>query len=135
MFSYPYERSRAALETMRASGEIDPHAGYALRYADPATGGWAMPTIGATLRLLPKGFVTLPYKSTDGAVATVVEGRLKATVADRTFTLGPRDVLALPGWLPYRLEAVEETVVFAFSDRPVHEALGLLREWRGGEDA
>ena len=134
-FSYPYERSRAVLETIKLSGDIDPHTGFTLRYADPVTGGWAMPTIGATLRLLPKGFGALPYKSTDGAVATVVEGRVRATVGGESFTLGPRDVLALPGWLPYRLEALEETVMFCFSDRPVHEALGLFREWRGGDSA
>jgi gentisate 1,2-dioxygenase len=39
-------------------------------------------------------------------------------------------VLALPGWTPWRLEALEQSVVFAFSDRPVHEALGLWREER-----
>ena len=135
VFSYPYDRSRAALEQLKAAGGIDPHAGIWLRYVNPVTGGWAMPTIGASLRLLPEGFCTLPYKSTDGTVATVVEGRLRATVGGESFTLGPRDVLALPGWLPYRLEALDETVMFCFSDRPVHEALGLFREWRGGDAA
>ena len=135
VFSYPYERSRAALEQLKTAGDPDPWFGYRLKYANPATGGWAMPTIGPTLALLPKGFGALPYKSTDGAVACVVEGRVRASVGGESFTLGPRDVLALPGWRPWRMEALEESVVFAFSDRPVFEKLGLFREWRGGEPA
>ena len=131
VFSYPYERSRAALEQLKRSGDPDPWHGHRLKYVNPANGGWAMPTIGPTLALLPRGLKTLSYKSTDGAVAMLVEGRLRAEIDGESFTLGPKDVLALPGWRPYRLEALEECVVFAFSDRPVHEKLGLFREWRG----
>ena len=132
VFSYPYDRSRAVLERLKASGELDPHHAIRLKYANPTTGGWAMPTIGPTLSLLPRGFAGLPYKSTDGAVATVVEGRVRARVGGEVFDLHPRDIVALPGWTPWQFEALEESVVFAFSDRPVHEALGLFREWRGG---
>ncbi len=131
IFSYPYDRSREALERLKASGEVDPHHGVRLKYANPTTGGWAMPTIGPTLSLLPRGFAGRPYKSTDGAVATVVEGRVRARVGDQSFDLGPRDIVALPGWTAWSFEALEESVVFAFSDRPAHEALGLFREWRG----
>jgi gentisate 1,2-dioxygenase len=131
VFSYPYERSRAALEQLKKADDPDPWRGYRLKYVNPTNGGWAMPTIGPTLSLLPRGFSTSPYKSTDGVVATVVEGRVKASIDGEDFMLGPKDVLALPGWRPYRLEALEESVLFAFSDRPVHEKLGLFREWRG----
>ena len=134
VFSYPYDRCRAVLERLKAAGEVDPHFGVRLKYANPTTGGWAMPTIGSTLALLPRGFAGLPYKSTDGAVATVVEGRVRANVAGQDYDLGPRDIIALPGWTPWSFEALEKSVVFAFSDRPVHEALGLFREWRGGND-
>ncbi len=130
VFHHPYAPAREALERLRRSAPIDPHHGFVHRYALPG-GAPVMPTIGAALRLLPEGFETLPYRSTDGAVATVVEGRVRADVGGEAFELGPRDVLALPGWTPYRLQALEESVVFGFSDRPVHEALGLWREQRG----
>ena len=39
-----------------------------------------MPTLGPTLTLLPKGFSTRPRKSVDSAVATLIEGRVRATV-------------------------------------------------------
>jgi gentisate 1,2-dioxygenase len=132
VFSYPYERSRAALEQLARAGDPDPWHGHRLKYVNPANGGWAMPTIGPTLSLLPKGFATRPYRSTDGVVATVVEGRIRAVVDGEAFTLGPKDVLAIPGWRDHTLEALEESVVFAFSDRPAHEKLGLFREQRSG---
>ena len=128
-FAWPYARSREALERLKA-GPIDPWRGHVLRYQNPA-GGWAMPTLGPTLTLLPEGFSTRPRKSVDSAVATLVEGRIRATVGGERFELGPRDLIALPGWTEIRLEALEESVLFAFSDRPVYEALGLWREERG----
>ncbi|MEI9965959.1 MAG: hypothetical protein WDM92_16310 [Caulobacteraceae bacterium] len=66
VFSYPYARSRAALERLKAAGDPDPHHGHLLRYANPTTGGWAMPTIGATLRLLPRGFRGRPTSPPTG---------------------------------------------------------------------
>ena len=128
-FAWPYDRTREALEALKA-GEIDPWRGHMLRYQNPS-GDWAMPTLGPTLSLLPKGFATQPRKSVDSAVATLTEGRIRATVGGEIFELGPRDLIALPGWTEVRLEALEESVLFAFSDRPVYEALGLWREERG----
>jgi len=129
-FAWPYAQARAALEAMKARGEVDPWRGVRLDYLRE-DGRPAMPTIGASLSLLPKGFASRSYRSTDGAVMTVVEGKVGAKVGEASFVLGPKDVAALPGWTPYRLEALEESVVFAFSDRPAHEALGLWREVRG----
>ena len=130
VFSYPYERSREALEQLKRAGDIDPWRGLCLKYVNPTSGDWAMPTLGPTLTLLPKGFSSRPYRSVDSAVATLVEGRVRAEVGGESFELGPKDVLALPGWTAVRMEALEESVLFAFSDRPVYEKLGLWREWR-----
>ncbi|WP_280554725.1 gentisate 1,2-dioxygenase [Halomonas sp. 25-S5] len=130
VFNYPYERTREALEHLRHD-EPDPHHGHCLRYVNPTNGDWAIPTIATSMRLLPKGFHTRPYASTDGAVMVVVEGRVKVKIGSEEFLARPKDVLALPGWLPYELEAVEDTVAFTYSDRPVYEKLGLWREWLG----
>jgi len=128
-FAWPYRRSRETLVALAAGQDIDPWRGHVLGYRRP-DGRWAMPTLGPTLTLLPQGFRTRPRRSIDGAVATVVEGRVRAIVGGETFELGPRDLLALPSWTPVELEALEESVLFAFSDRPVYEALGLWREER-----
>lgn len=44
LFSYPYARSREVLERLARLERPDPWEGHKLRYVNPATGGWAMPT-------------------------------------------------------------------------------------------
>lgn len=136
VFNYPYARTREALETMRRSEEWDACHGLKLRYVNPVDGGWAMPTIGTFMQLMPKGFRAQPYRSTDGTVFSVVEGRGRTRVsgadgAEIVFEWGPRDTFVIPSWTWHRHEADADAVVFSFSDRPVQEKLGLWREMRG----
>lgn len=131
IFNYPYERSREALEHMRLRDEWDPCHGLKMRYVNPVDGGWAMPTIGASLQLMPKGFTSVPYQSTDATVYVGVEGRGRSTIAGQTFDWGPRDVFVVPSWHTLTHEVEEDTVLFSYSDRPIHEKLGLFRERRG----
>src|SRR5439155_7774712 len=80
IFSYPYARSRAALEALQKSGEVDPWDGVKLRYVNPATGGSPMPTMATFMQLLPAGFASRSSRQTDGAVYSVVEGHGRAIV-------------------------------------------------------
>ena len=132
IFSYPYARSREALERLARHGEIDAWLGVKMRYVNPATGGWAMPTIGTCLQWLPGGFRGRPHRATDGAVYSVAEGRGRARIArgEREWSLefGPKDHFVVPPWHTLRLETDAQCVLFSFSDRPVQQALGLLRE-------
>ena len=128
IFNYPYERSRSALEALRRQEEIDPWVGVKLRYINPLTGGAPMPTIGACMQLLPAGFKGRAHRSTDGTVYSVVEGRGRADIGGRSFAFGPRDTFVVPSWLTLAFDASEDVVLFSFSDRPVLEAIGLLRE-------
>lgn len=128
VFNYPYARTREALYQMSKSGDADPHHGFALRYVNPTNGDWAIPTIATSMRLLLEGKSTRPYKSTDGAVLVLVEGALTANVGGETFELEAKDVLAIPGWTDYSLSAAKDSVFFMYSDRPVHEKLGLWKE-------
>ena len=131
IFNYPFERSREALEQMRAREEWDPCHGLKMRYINPVDGGWAMPTMGTCLQLLPKGFSTVPYRSTDATVFVGVEGQGSATVNGQRFDWGPRDVFVVPSWQEVVHEAAEDAVLFSYSDRPVQEKLGLFREALG----
>jgi gentisate 1,2-dioxygenase len=136
VFNYPYSRTRDALETMRRAEDWDPCHGLKLRYVNPVDGGFAMPTIGTFMQLLPKGFKTMPYRSTDGTVFSVVEGSGRTLVTDaagktHTYNWGPRDTIVAPSWCWYRHEADGEAVLFSFSDRPAQVKLGLWREMRG----
>jgi gentisate 1,2-dioxygenase len=129
--SYPYARSRETLAALARNGAPDPCHGHKVRYVNPATGGHAMPTIGAFMQLLPAGFGTAPYRATEGQVCVVVEGEGETRFADGTrFAWKPRDIFAIPGWSLHTHHAAGEAVLFSASDRPVHEALGLWREER-----
>ena len=130
VFNYPYARTREALEACARFDEIDPHQGICLRYVNPTNGEWAIPSLGTCMRLIPKGWSGQAYRSTDSQVLVVMEGRLDVEIiGGERFSLTPKDVFALPGWLPYRLHAgPHDAVAFSFSDRPVQERFGLWRE-------
>jgi len=131
VFSYPYSRSREALVTLSRNGAPDACHGYKLRYINPASGGAPMPTIGAFMQLLPGGFSTAPYRSTDGTVYSVVEGEGETVIGDTVFRWKPRDLFVVPSWHRHHHRAASEAVLFSFSDRPVQDVLSLWREDRG----
>jgi len=132
LFNYPYDRTREALERMRGAEAWDACHGLKMRYVNPLTGGHAMATMGAFIQLLPQGFATAAYRSTDATVFTCVEGRGRTRIGeDFVFDWAPRDIFVAPSWAHVRHEASEDAVLFSYSDRPVQEALHLFREDRG----
>ena len=130
VFSYPYSRTREALRALARAAPPDPHAGYLMRYANPADGGWAMPTMATMIRLLPAGFATRPYRSSDGMVFVAAEGRGRIEAGGESLEMRPRDIAVVPGWTSYALHADEDLVLFSFSDRVAQEKLGFFREQR-----
>ena len=131
IFNYPYTRSREALEKMAKFHPIDPCFGYKMKFINPIDGGWAMPTISTWMSLFPKGFKSMPYRSTDGVVFVCVEGTGKTRIGDKVFEWGPHDVWTVPSWLYHEHEATSDAVVFSFSDRVAQEKLDFFREQRG----
>jgi gentisate 1,2-dioxygenase len=134
IFSYPYERSREALAELERCAPVDPWDGVKLRYVNPLTGGWPMPTIGTFMQRLPAGFSGRAWRQTDGAVYSVVEGEGEAVISNGAdewrFAFGPRDHFVVPSWHTARLASPGGCVLFSFSDRPVHQALGIHTEER-----
>ena len=128
ILSYPYERTREALERLAANGAPHPAHGHKLRYVNPATGGHPFPTMAVCMQWLPKGFAGHPYRSTDGAIFCVVEGRGSAGIGDTRFDFAAHDVFVAPSWEAYRLRAETDCVLFSYSDRAAQEALGFWRE-------
>jgi gentisate 1,2-dioxygenase len=134
IFSYPYERSREALEQLERNAPVDPWDGTKLRYVNPLTGGWPMPTIATFMQKLPAGFSGQGWRQTDGAVYSVVEGAGEVLIerGERQwrFAFGPRDHFVVPSWHTATLSSQPGCVLFSYSDRPVHQALGIHREER-----
>jgi gentisate 1,2-dioxygenase len=134
IFSYPYERSREALHELERHAPVDAWDGCKLRYVNPLTGGWPMPTIGTFMQRLPAGFEGKPWRQTDGAVYSVVEGEgeVEITAGEQTWRwrFGARDHFVIPSWHTARLTSGTGCVLFSFSDRPVHQALGIHHEER-----
>jgi len=142
IFSYPYERSREALHLLERDAPIDDWDGVKLRYVNPLTGGWPMPTMATFMQRLPAGFNGNPYRQTDGAIFSVVEGEGQVHVESPgpasgagaagkySFSFGPRDHFVVPSWHTARFESAAGCVLFSYSDRPVHQALGIHKEER-----
>ncbi|MGE0733960.1 MAG: gentisate 1,2-dioxygenase [Alphaproteobacteria bacterium] len=131
VFHFPYDRTREALETMRRTSEWDPYHGLKMRFVNPSNGDHVIPTIGCFMQLLPKGMTTLPYRSTDGTVYVGVEGRGRTFIGETAIEWSAHDVFVVPSWQPHHHVAEDDAVLFSFSDRPVHEKLGMWREQRG----
>jgi gentisate 1,2-dioxygenase len=128
VFNYPYSRTREVLDQLYRNGPLDAWHGIKMQYINPVSGGYPMPSIGAFVQLLPPGFHAKPYRSTDATVYSVIEGRGRSHIGNATFEWTKRDIFVVPSWFPVSHEADEEAVLFSFSDRPVHKALGILRE-------
>ena len=125
---YPYEPHRKQLTAMARNSSADARHGYKLEYRNSKTGAAVLPTIGAYLQLLPKGFSSRPYRATDATIFCAVEGHGTSEIGDKTFSWGPRDIFVAPSWHPVSHRAEKESVLFSFSDRPAQKALGIWRE-------
>lgn len=136
IFSYPYARSREALHQLERDAPVDAWDGVKLRYVNPLTGGSPMPTMATFMQRLPAGFSGKPYRQTDGAIFSVVEGtglvhiEGGASQKKNSFSFGPRDHFVIPSWHTARFESERGCVLFSYSDRPVQQALGIHREER-----
>jgi len=128
IFNYPYRRTRAALDMMQRTDPIDDWHGQRVRYVNPVNGDDAIPTIATFMQLLPKGFVTKPYRSTASTVFVVVEGAGQTEVGAETLDWQQHDVFVVPSWMTCIHSATSEAVLFSYSDCGVQQKLGFWRE-------
>jgi len=131
VFAYPYARTRETLERLRSAGPAHPAHGYKMQFINPATGGFAMPSIAAFVQLLPAGFAGQSYRCTDGTVFHCIEGEGKITVENQAIAFRAKDTFVVPSWQAHRFDVTADCVLFSFSDRPVQRALSLWREALG----
>lgn len=131
ILSYPYSKSVETLRALECDASPDEFHGYKMRFINPSTGGYPLPTIGSFIQLIPKGLTTAKYRSTDSTLYCVVEGTGETLIGDVKFTWKPHDLFVIPSWHEHAHYSHGDAILFSFSDRPVQELLGLWRELRG----
>lgn len=86
-----------------------------MRYVNPVTGGYPMPSMGTFLQLLPKGFTSRVARTTDSTIYHVVEGAGEVTVGNETFHFSAKDIFVVPTSHGVSFKTTDETVLFSFS--------------------
>lgn len=130
IINYPYKRAKEALASLESHRKPDAHLGYIIKYLNPLNGDWALPTMATQMRLLPKGFSSASYRSTDSTVYVVVEGNGESRIGETEFTWERGDVFVAPSWHPQQHRAANRATLFSFSDRAIQEKLGIWRDSR-----
>jgi len=128
IWRYGWSDARDALECLRRSSPADPCDGHLLRYANPATGGEVLPTLGCRLQLLERGTHTQAHRHTASFVYHVAEGRGYSLLDGVRFDWERGDTFAVPIWCWHEHVAPDEdAVLFSFTDLPVLRAIGQER--------
>ncbi|GAB2850638.1 cupin domain-containing protein [Microbacterium insulae] len=99
----------------------------AIRYVNPTTGGDVMPTLRAEFHRLRSGALTPERHEVGSSVWQVFDGRGTFVVGGVRHALEKGDLVVVPSWIPWSIEAKSEFDLFRFNDGPVIERLGFAR--------
>ncbi|MFR9803742.1 cupin domain-containing protein [Pseudonocardia sp. RS010] len=99
-----------------------------MTYVDPTRGGDVMPTMRCEAHRVRAGQSSPRVRQTGSRVLTVFRGSGIASIGSERFDVAAGDIVAIPSWVPWHLEANEQLDAFSASDVPVLDALGLYRE-------
>lgn len=129
LWTYRWSDAREALDLLAKSAEPDSNDGYLMRYANPASGGEVLATIGCRLQLLPKGAHVRARRRSTSAVVHVAEGGGYSVLDGVRFNWTKGDTLAVPIWTWAEHAAPdEEAIIFSVTDEPLIRAAGQFRE-------
>jgi gentisate 1,2-dioxygenase len=126
LFAYRRADTARALDALQSARHGD--ARVSLRFVNPATGADVMPTMRCVMHRLRPGQRTATTRRAGSSVWVTYAGSAVAVIAGRRFEVAAGDMLAVPSWAPFDLEAAEPAEFFSISDAPVLEALGLARQ-------
>ena len=128
-FRYAWKETSAILNGMRDE-EADPYDGKLLRYMNPVTGGYSMPTISCEIQMLDAGFKSKTHRHTTTSLYHVFQGKGRTAVGDGYLEWEKGDCFVIPNWQWHYHEnkSDEDAVLFTMNDRPVMEALQWYRE-------
>jgi gentisate 1,2-dioxygenase len=124
--------NQLVLEAEGCPATVEPgHA--AIRFSNPTTGGDVMPTIRAEFHRLRLGTETVARREVGSSVWQVFSGTGSIVVDGVEHRLEHGDLLTVPSWAEYRLQAETRLDLFRFGDAPIFEALHQDRVEVGGE--
>ncbi len=118
------ETDRALAGLLEADG--GPHV--ALRFSDPTTGRDAMPTMRMEMHRLVPGEKTPAVRMVGSSIFVVFRGAGTSVVGAQRFNWSAGDMFVVPSWTWVDHEVSEPSDLFALSDAPVIEMLGLDRQ-------
>ncbi len=101
-----------------------------MRYVNPVTGGYPMPSMGAFLQLLPKGFSSRVARTTDSTIYHVVEGSGQVTIGNEIFTFSAKDIFVVPTWHGVSFQTTQDNRFISVFGQTGTRSLGLFREAR-----
>lgn len=135
--AYRWEHTdRALREQLLLEDEGHPatvHQGHAaVRFVNPTTGGDVMPTIRAQFHRLRAGAQTPATRVVGSSVYQVFEGRGAIEINGNVNTVEKGDLVVVPSWASFSLQAETEFDLFEFGDQPIIERLNFNRTYTEG---
>jgi len=119
-------REQLALEDEGYPATSEPgHA--AIRYTNPTTGGDVLPTLRAEFHRLREGAHTRARRDVGSSVYQVFEGSGRFLLGDTVHQVGSGDMVVIPSWTEWSIEADTAFDLFTFSDAPIIERLRFGR--------
>jgi gentisate 1,2-dioxygenase len=136
--AYRWEHTdRALREQLLLEDEGHPatvHQGHAaVRFVNPTTGGDVMPTIRAQFHRLRAGAQTPETRVVGSSVYQVFEGRGSIVINGEAKTVEKGDLVVVPSWASFSLQAETEFDLFEFGDQPIIERLHFNRTYTEGK--
>lgn len=119
---YRWEDTDAALTSLLAE---QPGPMASLEFVDPTSGRPALPTLGCEIHRLRPGGATTPVRRTGSSVFVVYRGSGATVIDGQRFRWSAGDMFAVPSWSAVEHHATEQSDLFAVTDAPVLDALGL----------
>lgn len=132
LMAYRWKHTDAAL-TAQLELESEGHPGTvesghaAVRFSNPTTGGDALTTMRMEMHRLAAGTATARTRVSTSSVWQVFQGGGVIWLDGESHELSHGDVIAVPSWCEFALDADSDLDLFMFSDAPIFERLHLVR--------
>ncbi|HLZ58951.1 MAG TPA: cupin domain-containing protein [Ktedonosporobacter sp.] len=112
------------------TGLLEANGGVAasLEFVNPTNGRAVMPTMGCEMHRIVASGETRPYRKVGSSIFVVYQGSGYSVINGLRFNWGQGDMFVAPSWAVVEHHAQEQTDLFAVTDKPILEALGLFRD-------